>query len=259
MRIAIAGVGGRMGKALLLAAAARDCTIVGGTEQPGSEAINQQLGEGIIVPDAARAAAQADVWIDFTTPAASLVALAALSPTPVKAIVLGTTGFTPDQETAIAAFASRFAIVKSGNFSLGVAVLTALAIQAAARLSDWDIEILEAHHRHKKDAPSGTALMLGEAVAEARGMTLPDCRLPPRDGQAGPRPAGGIGFAVLRAGAIVGEHSVILASETETLTLTHAAHDRRIFADGALAAAAWAINQKPGFYGMDDVIGLAHP
>lgn len=257
MRIAIAGAAGRMGQAIAVNALAAGHKIVGGSERAGAPALGAPLGEGVISADPAAAAANAEVWIDFTTPDASLSALSALPACPhLKAVILGTTGFSDRDHAAISAAAQRFAIVKSGNFSMGVAVLCALARQAASLLPGWDIEIMEAHHRHKQDAPSGTALMLGAAMAEGRGKSLADLRLPPRDGQTGARPAGGIGFAVVRAGGIVGEHAAILAGEREVLTLTHQAGDRAIFADGALAAALWALQQSPGLYDMNDVIGI---
>jgi 4-hydroxy-tetrahydrodipicolinate reductase len=257
MRIAIAGASGRMGQAIAARALAAGHRIVGGSEREGAAAIGAPLGEGVISADAALAGAAGEVWIDFTTPAASLAALSALPACrDMKAVILGTTGFSQHDHAAIAAAAQRFAVVKSGNFSLGVAVLCALARKAAASLPDWDIEILEAHHRHKQDAPSGTALMIAEAMADGRGKDLAELRLPHRDGQTGPRPDGGIGFAVVRAGGIVGQHTALLANEREVLMLSHQAGDRTIFADGAIAAAAWALKQKPGLYDMNDVIGL---
>lgn len=245
-----------MGRALAAAAESAACTIVGGTEVVGAAALGSTIGEGLITESVIDAAAQAEVWIDFTTPKAACAAIEALKPSPVRALVIGATGFSVDQDAAIAAAASRFAIVKSGNFSLGVNLLAALVEQAASRLKDWDIEIIEAHHRHKVDAPSGTALLLGEAAARGRGALLKDLTLPPRDGVTGARPDHGIGFAVVRAGAIVGDHSVLLAGAKETLTLTHHAQDRALFAEGALMAARWAAQQTPGLYSMRDVLGL---
>jgi 4-hydroxy-tetrahydrodipicolinate reductase len=203
------------------------------------------------------AAAKAEVWIDFTTPEATLAALDALAATETRAAIVCTTGLSPEQEQQIAAHATRIAIVRSGNFSLGVNLLAALVEQAAAKLGeDWDIEIHEAHHRRKVDAPSGTALLLGEAAAKGRGAALADLRAAPHDGATGPRRHGAIGFSVTRAGGIVGEHDVRFASEREILTLSHHALDRAVFADGALAAALWVAHKPPGLYSMRDVLGL---
>lgn len=265
-RLAISGVAGRMGQALVRAADARaDVKITGAAERAGAAAGGQDIGvlaglgpRGVTVADTvAAAAAGADVWIDFSTPDATAAAIAALPGLGVRAAVIGTTGLDAAAEAAIAAAATRMAIVQSGNFSVGVTVLAALVRQAAARLGPaWDIEIVESHHRRKVDAPSGTALMLGEAAAAGRGRTLHDLRLEPREGVTGSRPEGGIGFAVVRGGGIVGEHDVIFAAETETLRFTHQAADRTIFAHGAIEAALWAAGQKPGLYAMQDVLGL---
>jgi 4-hydroxy-tetrahydrodipicolinate reductase len=243
LALAIAGANGRMGRALV-DAAGRDARFsVAGTTTRGASA--------------GAAAANAEVWIDFTTPEATIAALDALSGSRVRAAIVGTTGLSAQQETRIAEHAKRIAIVRSGNFSLGVNLLAALVQEAASKLgADWDIEIFEAHHRRKVDAPSGTALMLGEAAARGRGKALKDLRLPANDGVTGPRKDGGIGFASLRAGGIVGEHEVKFAAEREVLTLSHQALDRGLFADGALAAALWAADKQPGLYTMRDVLGL---
>lgn len=255
LSIAIAGAAGRMGQAIAAAAGADPrFSIAGGTER--AQALGAPCGFALST-DAAAAAANAQVWIDFTTPAATLDALNALSSTPVRVAIIGTTGLTPAQEQQVAAHATRIAIVRSGNFSLGVNLLAALVRQAAKALGpEWDIEITEAHHRRKVDAPSGTALLLGEAAAKGRGAALADVRLPAREGITGARPEGGIGFAVVRGGGIVGEHTVAFAAEREVLTLSHQALDRAVFADGALAAAAWAAAKPPGLYSMADVLGL---
>lgn len=256
VRIAIAGAAGRMGQAIFAAAEKAGCRVVGGTERADSPSLGKPFGGGQIEADVARAAAEADVWIDFTTPAATLAALAGL-PGTVRAAIIGTTGLSPADASAIDAAGRDRAIVRSGNFSLGIAVLTGLVRQAATRLgADWDIEIVEAHHRAKIDAPSGTALMLGEAAAEGRGQPLSALRLPARDGFTGPRPEGAIGFAAIRGGGIVGDHDVLFAGPHETLRLAHHARDRTVFAEGALAAARWAAAQKPGLYAMTDVLGL---
>jgi 4-hydroxy-tetrahydrodipicolinate reductase len=262
MKLAIAGAAGRMGQAILRAALDDGAAVAGGSERAASPAVGQDLGVlagrpaiGVVASDsAAKAAASATCWIDFTTPEATLAALLAL---PALPAIIGTTGFSPAQEAAIAAAARTRPIVKSGNFSLGVNVLAGLVRQAAARLgADWDIEIIEAHHRRKVDAPSGTALLLGEAAAAGRKVALKDVRLAPREGVGPPRPTGGIGFAAVRGGGIVGEHEVLFATETETLRLSHQAFDRALFAKGALAAAKWAEGQPPGLYSMRDVLGL---
>jgi len=255
--IAIAGGAGRMGQALLNAATpAPDLRIVGATERANAPALGVAFGPATITADVAAATREADVWIDFTTPAATLAALKALSGK-TRAAIVGTTGFTPEEETEIAAAATRIAIVRSGNFSLGVNLLAGLVRQAAQRLgSDWDIEILEEHHRRKVDAPSGTALLLADAAAAGRNLNRAEATLAPRDGVTGPRPDGAIGFAVRRGGGIVGVHEVMFASEREMLRLSHEALDRAVFADGALAAARWAATQKPGLYAMSDVLGL---
>jgi 4-hydroxy-tetrahydrodipicolinate reductase len=253
LNIAIAGCAGRMGRALIDAATQSGDRVVGGTERDAS--INVP---GIRVAASAKdAAADAQIWIDFTTPAATLTALDALRDTPVRAAIIGTTGLSADEQARVDAHASRIAIVRSGNFSLGVNLLAALTEQAAQRLGkDWDIEIVEAHHRRKVDAPSGTALLLGDAAAKGRNVKLADVRLKPHDGVTGPRTEGGIGFSVIRGGGIFGEHDVKFAAEREVLTLSHQALDRAVFADGALAAARWAADKAPGLYSMRDVLGL---
>lgn len=263
LSIAIAGAGGRMGRALVRAAS-EDARfrIVGGTERGDGEFMGVDLGAlaGIAplfmaTTDAAdRAADAADVWIDFTAPEATLKALDALAATRTKATIVGTTGFSAVQQAAIAKHAERIAIVQSGNFSLGVTVLSALVEQAAAKLgAGWDIEIVEAHHKRKVDAPSGTALLLGEAVAKGRGAKSDEVfRFHP----SGARKEGEIGFASIRGGGIVGEHDVVFAAEREVVTLSHQALDRAVFADGALAAALWVADKPPGLYSMRDVLGL---
>ena len=267
LRIAIAGAAGRMGRALARAAneSAQEVRIAGASERPDSPALGTDVGAlaggaalGVaVVSDVRAAAAEADVWLDFTTPEATVEALDALAQTKVRAAVIGTTGLSAAQEARIAEAAARLAIVRSGNFSLGVNLLAALAEEAAQKLGPaWDIEIHEAHHRRKVDAPSGTALLLGEAAARGRGQKLNELRLPPHDGVTGARRTGGIGFSVTRAGGIVGAHDVMFAAEREVLTLSHQALDRAVFADGALAAAVWAAGKPPGLYAMRDVLGL---
>ena len=199
-----------------------------------------------------------DVVIDFTLPEASVELARRCADQGGPALVIGATGFTPEQDAEIERAAERIAIVKSGNFSLGVNMLLGLVAQAAQRLpaADWDIEVVEAHHRMKKDAPSGTAIMLGEAAADGRGQALRDVRSPMREGIGDERVTGQIGFSAIRAGGIVGEHQVIFAADDEILTLSHSARDRQLFARGAVIAALWARGRPPGLYGMQDVLGF---
>jgi 4-hydroxy-tetrahydrodipicolinate reductase len=238
--------------------------LAGGLEAKDSAALGQDLGVlaggeklGINASDDALALmAAADGVIDFTTPAAS-VELAGLAAQARSVHIIGTTGFDAAQEEAIAAAARHARIVKSGNMSLGVNVLAGLVKQAAAQLGDdWDIEILDMHHRHKVDAPSGTALLLGAAAADGRGVDLDDRRESGRDGIGEPRATGAIGFAALRGGSVVGDHEVILAGENEQIRLVHRAEDRDIFARGALKAAQWAHDKSEGLYTMQNVLGL---
>jgi 4-hydroxy-tetrahydrodipicolinate reductase len=238
--------------------------LAGGLEAKDSAALGRDLGVlaggeklGINASDDALALmAAADGVIDFTTPAAS-VELAGLAAQARSVHIIGTTGFDAAQEEAIAAAARHARIVKSGNMSLGVNVLAGLVKQAAAQLGDdWDIEILDMHHRHKVDAPSGTALLLGAAAADGRGVDLDDRRESGRDGIGEPRATGAIGFAALRGGSVVGDHEVILAGENEQIRLVHRAEDRDIFARGALKAAQWAHDKSEGLYTMQNVLGL---
>lgn len=260
--LAIAGAAGRMGRALVRAAASPGFTVTAATERAGAPELGRDAGAvagidtlDVPITDDLAAAATCAAFIDFTTPAATRAALAALPPH--VAMVIGTTGLSADDEAALRAAAATRTIVRSGNFSLGVNVLAGLVKRAAAILGpDWDIEILEAHHRRKVDAPSGTALLLGEAAAAGRGATLADMRLPPVDGLTGLRQEGGIGFAAQRGGGIIGEHEVMFATEAEIIRLSHVAMDRALFAKGALAAAAWATAQPAGLYSMQDVLGL---
>lgn len=258
LKIAIAGAAGRMGEALVSAAArGAEFAVVGGSERPGA-ALGRELAPGVVISDqASKAAATAEVWIDFTTPEATLAALDLIRTTGVKAAIIGTTGLAPSHDQKIAEHAKRIAIVKSGNFSLGVNLLLGLIEQASARLGDgWDVEISETHHRRKVDAPSGTALMMGESAAKARGERLNDLRAPPYDGQTGPRKEGSIGFAVTRGGDVIGDHEIKFISDEEIVSIGHRALNRALFARGALHAARWAVTQKPGLYSMRDVLSL---
>jgi len=266
IKIAIAGCAGRMGQTLVrIAGSGKDFTVVGGTEKVGSGNMGRDLGEmagqpalGIkAVPQPNEAGANADVWLDFTTPAATLAALDALPATKVKAAIVGTTGWSQGDEERIRMHARRIAIVKAGNFSLGVNLMLALVQQAAERLGqDWDIEISEMHHHHKVDAPSGTALMIGDAAARGRGGKLADLRTPPYDGITGKRTPGRIGFSSRRGGAVIGDHEAAFVSDEEILTFSHRALDRSLFARGALAATRWVIDKPPGLYAMRDVLAV---
>lgn len=265
VRLLIAGAGGRMGRALVRAATeTKGFTVAGAFDAKGAAALGKDAGElagvgalGIkIVSDPAPLLKQADAILDFTAPAAT-VALAALAAKSKLVHVIGTTGLSAAHEKKIAAAARDTAIVKSGNMSLGVNLLAALVKRVAKALGDdFDIEILEMHHRRKVDAPSGTALLLGQAAAQGRDTYLEKRKVASRDGHTGERRSGDIGFAALRGGTVVGEHSVIFAGPAERIELTHRAEDRTIFANGALAAARWGVKQKPGLYSMTDVLGV---
>jgi len=252
LKIAIAGALGRMGRQMAQAVEADPrLELVARFHRPGS------AGEGLVARD--EALALADVIVDFATPAASVDLATACALRGGPALVVGSTGFDAAELEAIADAASKIAVVRSGSYSLGLNMLTGLVERAARVLctDDCDIEILEAHHRMKVDAPSGTALMLGEAAARGRGVGLADVARRGREGVTGPRPQGEIGFAVLRGGGIVGEHSVGFLADGEVLTLSHSAGDRSMFARGAIAAAIWVADRKPGEYEMADVLGFA--
>jgi 4-hydroxy-tetrahydrodipicolinate reductase len=266
MRLVVAGAAGRMGRALVRAIAdTPGAAVFAALERPGSPALGEDAGRlaglgdlGVTVTDDPLAAVvHADGILDFTTPAAT-VAMAELAAQARIVHVIGTTGCTADDEAAIDAAARHAAVVKSGNMSLGVNLLAGLVRQAARALGpEFDVEIVEMHHRHKVDAPSGTALLLGAAAAEGRGVNdLAAVSERGRDGHTGPRKPGDIGFASLRGGAVVGDHTVILAGAGERIELTHRADDRAIFAVGAVRAALWARGRKPGRYTMADVLGL---
>ncbi len=256
IRIGILGAGGRMGQALLAAAAASPgLTLAGGIDRAGGDAIGAVVGGITIGDDAAALAHICDVLIDFTVPAALAGNLAAARAA-ACAIVIGTTGLEPEHHTAIDAAAAAIAVVQAANTSLGIAVTAALVRRAAAALADWDIEIAELHHRMKVDAPSGTALALGQAAAAGRGVALADVAVRSRDGITGPRVDGSIGFASLRGGSAAGDHIVLFAGEGERIEIVHRAENRDIFARGALTAAAWVTGKPAGRYTMDDVLGL---
>jgi 4-hydroxy-tetrahydrodipicolinate reductase len=251
IRIAVGGALGRMGQAMAAAVAGDPgLALVARFDRP------DLTGEGLIDRDAALAAA--DVVIDFTAPAASVALAQACATRGGPALLIGATGLDETQVAAIAEASAKVAIVRAGNFSLGLNMLLGFVEQAARRLGPdaYDIEVFEAHHRRKVDAPSGAALMLGEAAALGRGVTLSDVAKRGRDGITGARPAGEIGFSVVRGGGIVGEHSVSFIAEDETLTLSHSARDRGLFARGALVAARWVAGRPPGHYTMGDVLGF---
>ncbi|MEM9668237.1 MAG: 4-hydroxy-tetrahydrodipicolinate reductase [Pseudomonadota bacterium] len=266
LSISVAGAAGRMGRQIIAAAIARDHNVTGATEQADSPNISTDLGALAGLPDLSvtpsttveMATVASDTWIDFTRPDVTLTALEALASTPVKTVIIGTTGFSADEDKTLRQYGERFAMVKAGNFSLGVALLSALTRIAAETLGeDWDIDVFDAHHRNKIDAPSGTALMLGEAAAKGRGAPLTNLRSAPYDGTDAKREPGKIGFASSRTGDIVGEHEVRFGSNTELLKLSHVALNRRVFAEGAIKAAEWASGQSPGFYTIEDVLGLS--
>ncbi|HWD12201.1 4-hydroxy-tetrahydrodipicolinate reductase [Pseudochrobactrum sp. sp1633] len=266
MRLVVTGAGGRMGKALIRAITENPDTVLSGAiVREGSPLIGQDAGEvagagknGIIISaDPLPVFAEAQGVLDFTTPASTLV-YAALAAQARIVHVIGTTGCSAADEEKIRAAARHATIIKSGNMSLGVNLLSALVEQAARALgpSAFDIEILEMHHKHKVDAPSGTALLLGEAAAQGRDIALTDHSVRVRDGHTGAREDGTIGFATLRGGSVVGDHSVIFAGTSERITLSHQAQDRSVFAQGAVSAALWGQGKKPGLYTMRDVLGL---
>jgi 4-hydroxy-tetrahydrodipicolinate reductase len=265
IRIGIIGVAGRVGRMLVADAAATEgCTLVGGVARPGSAVVGRDLGElagiarlGIAATDNAEALLRAcDVAIEFTTPAAT-AEHAALAARLGKPVVIGTTGLHGAEEQAVRDSASTIPIVWAANTSLGINLLLGLVAQVASRLGpDWDIEIMEMHHRHKVDAPSGTALALGRVAASARGVTFAEAAVRGRDGITGARPSGAIGFAALRGGDNIGEHHVIFAGLGEQLELVHRATNRGIYSKGAVRAALWLAGKPPGLYGMKEVLGL---
>lgn len=268
MKLVVVGAGGRMGQALIrIIHETPGVTLHAAVAREGSPFIGKDAGDlagtgplGVAVTsDPLQAFLNAEGVIDFTTPATS-VTFAGLAAQARIVHVIGTTGCSLDDEEKFAAAGRHARVVKSGNMSLGVNLLSVLTKQAARALpaDGWDIEIVEMHHKHKVDAPSGTALLLGEAAAEGRDIDLAAQSVRVRDGHTGPRPGGTIGFATLRGGSVVGDHSVILAGEGELVTLSHSARDRSIFARGAVAAALWARDKKPGQYSMLDVLGLSN-
>lgn len=263
--IVITGASGRMGQMLVKTVLASEkARLVACVERTGHAWIGRDIGEcmggaavGVMVTDdALEAFSRAQGVIDFTAPAAT-VEFAALAAQARAVHVIGTTGLEPEHLAKIEAASRHAVIVRAGNMSLGVNLLVKLTQKVAAALDeDWDIEVIEAHHRMKVDAPSGTALMLGQAAADGRGVALEDAMVSGRDGITGARDKGSIGFSAIRGGDIVGEHDVLFAADGERIVLRHIATDRGVFARGALKAVIWGQGQKPGQYDMMDVLGL---
>ncbi len=270
VRIAVAGPAGRLGRAILNAASqARDVALVAGLARPGSAAAGMDLGTfagledlRVSVTDTLEDAVRdADVLIDVSTAEAAADHARALAARGGPGLVIGATGFSDEDIAAVEAASEHIPILRADNFSVGVTVMADLVRRASAALGEtWDVEILEMHHRAKADAPSGTALRMGKAVAQGRGVDLDEKAVAGRAAQrlSGPRKLGDIGFASLRGGGVVGDHEVRFAAPDGMITISHRAYDRVIFARGALAAARWVARQEtPGLYGMEDVVGLA--
>jgi 4-hydroxy-tetrahydrodipicolinate reductase len=264
IRVTVAGASGRMGRTLIRALAeSQHMELAFALERPGHPELGTDAGllAGLpkadipLTDDLVSAAAKSEAILDFTSPSAS-VALSEVAAQARIVHVIGTTGFADGDLARLSAAARHAVIVKSGNMSLGVNLLAALVKEAAKVLPNYDIEIVEMHHRMKVDSPSGTALLLGEAAAVGRGVELRKHQVRARDGNTGTRSDGSIGFASLRGGTVVGDHTVTLAGPYERIELTHRAEDRMIFARGALAAAQWGQGKKPGLYAMSDVLGL---
>jgi 4-hydroxy-tetrahydrodipicolinate reductase len=265
MKLVVVGAGGRMGKTLIRAVSEMPgVSLHAAIERPGSPLIGQDSGliaglspNGIpIGDDALTACVVAHGLLDFTMPAATLE-FAEIAAQARLVHVIGTTGLGDADMARLKIAARHTAIIQSGNFSLGVNMLAALVERAAHSLqSGWDLEIVEMHHRMKVDAPSGTALLLGEAAAKGRSVTLKERAIRARDGHTGARPEGAIGFQALRGGSVIGDHTVILAGEGERIELRHIAEDRGLFAQGAVRAALWGRDQRPGLYSMANVLGI---
>ena len=262
--IGILGADGRMGQAVIRALDGR-ANLKAALTAPSSPNLGKDASEfagltprGITLSSDIKAALNScDVLIDFSRPRAAIDCVLAMHGTRCKAFVTGTTGYTDVEDKALFEAAEGITLLKSGNFSLGVNLLEVLVETAARALkTDWDIEISEQHHKHKVDAPSGTALMLGGAVAKGRGGKLSDMRAPAREGIEAPRKDGDIGFSAIRGGDVIGVHDVHFLNALEQITLSHRANDRSVFASGAVTAALWAAKQPKGRYDMRDVLGL---
>lgn len=252
LKVGVAGALGRMGRTVALIVEARDdMRLAAVFDQPDAEEV-----EGLVSAEAAMEVS--DVIIDFSTAAAAAALARRAAVRGAPALVIGPTGASKEEDRVIRAAAERVAIVRASNFSLGINVLFGLIEQAAQRLGpeDWDIEIFEAHHRFKQDAPSGTALSMGEAAAKARGVALSKVAAGQNEGRAGRRLAGAIGFSVSRGGGVIGEHAIRFVGDDETLTLSHVAQDRSLFARGAVTAARWVADKPAGLYDMRDVLGF---
>ena len=264
LKVAVAGASGRMGHMLIEAVlSSGDCRLSGALDVAGSAALGRDAGawlcrdSGVAVTSDLRAGlAGADVLIDFTRPEGTLAHLAACRELGVRAVI-GTTGFDAEQKAAVVAHAAHSATVFAANMSVGVNVMLKLLAQAARALGEgYDVEVVEAHHRHKVDAPSGTALAMGEAVARARGVDLAQQGVFAREGHTGERKSGSIGFATVRGGDIVGEHTVIFAGTGERIEIAHKSSSRANYVDGSLRAARFLAGRAPGLYDMSDVLGL---
>jgi 4-hydroxy-tetrahydrodipicolinate reductase len=268
LKIAVTGAAGRMGRELIrVVHGSEACLLAGAIEQTGSLALGQDAGllaglgklGVVIIDDALELFSKIDAVLDFSAPAATLE-FAALAANARIIHVMGTTGLSAADEAKVAAAARHATIIKAGNMSLGINLMRALVRKVAEALdADFDIEVLEMHHRHKVDAPSGTALMLGRAAAEGRKVRLEEVSVRSRDGHTGERRRGDIGFATLRGGSVVGDHSVIFAADGERIELVHRAADRGIYARGAVKAALWGRGKGPGLFDMMDVLGIESP
>ena len=264
LRIAITGASGRMGQMLIEAVlAAPDCSLAGALDIPGSPALGQDAGAfaghhtGVLITsDLAAGLTTAQVLIDFTRPEGTLAHLALCAERGIK-LVIGTTGFSPAQKAQIGSQAQRTAVLLAPNMSVGVNVMLKLLDQAARALNTgYDIEVIEAHHRHKVDAPSGTALQMGEVLAAALGRDLKDCAVYAREGVTGPRDPSSIGFATIRGGDIVGEHTVLFAGTGERIEISHKSSSRAGYAQGSLRAARFLAGHSTGLFDMTDVLGI---
>ena len=268
--LGILGADGRMGMAVIQAIADRaDVKLGAAITAPSTSSLGQDAGvlAGVgalgveLSSDLKSSLKDCDVLIDFSAPQASIDAATLLSTAAgagrCKAMVSGTTGFTAAEDDTFNAAAANIALLRAGNFSPGVTAMSVLVELAAEKLGpDWDIEIAEMHHKHKVDAPSGTALLLGESATKGRGVDLTETQVLSRVGVTGERKKGDIGFAVLRGGGVIGRHDVKFATEREMITLSHDAFDRSVFARGAVLAAVWTEKQNPGLYNMRDVLGF---
>jgi 4-hydroxy-tetrahydrodipicolinate reductase len=257
-RVCVLGPSGKMGRAVLDAAAGAGITVAAAVDRPGAPVLGQEVAPGVVATADLRAGlAAADVYVDFTTPAGTAAA-ARIARELGRAAVIGTTGLDAAAEEAVAALAAAAPVVVAANFSLGVNVVLGLVKRAARALGpDWDPEIVELHHRAKRDAPSGTAIAIGRAIAEGLDVDYDDVRRYAREGEVGARPDGEIGVVAVRGGDVVGEHTAYFFGRHERVEISHRATSRTIFATGALRAAAWAVGQPPGRYDMLDVLGLS--